>query len=135
MRKNRIVGFLPVFRQNFQKVFMLITFKSKNTAEVTMYKEHIAIVLDLLNKNSERGVITAAESANAIQEIERLIEQDKQERLQQDELNKNSDEDDDIDEFEKRKKRDIVTLSARLFPILDMLRAANKKQEDILWGV
>jgi regulatory protein YycI of two-component signal transduction system YycFG len=135
MRKNRIVGFLPVFRQNFQKVFMLITFKSKNTAEVTMYKEHIAIVLDLLNKNSERGVITAAESANAIQEIERLIEQDKQQRMQQDELNKNDDEDDEIDEFEKRKKRDIVTLSARLFPILDMLRTANKKQEDILWGV
>ena len=114
---------------------MLITFKSKSAAEVTMYKEHIAMVLDILNKNSERGIITAAETANAIHEIEKLIEQDKQERLQHDELNKNSDEDDDIDEFEKRKKRDIVTLSARLFPILDMLRAANKKQEDILWGV
>jgi hypothetical protein len=114
---------------------MLIIFKSKAAAEVIMYKEHIALVLDKLNKDSDRGVITFAESASAIEMIEELIEEDKQLRKQQENLNENADDESDLDEFEKRKKRDTVTLSARLFPILDMLRAANKKQEDVLWGV
>ena len=53
---------------------MLIIFKSKAAAEVIMYKEHIALVLDTLSKDSHRGVITFAESANAIALIEKLIE-------------------------------------------------------------
>jgi len=114
---------------------MLIIFKSKAAAEVIMYKEHIALVLDKLNKNTDRGVITFAESAHVIEMIEKLIEEDKQLREQQENLDDNADDESDLDEFEKRKKRDTVTLSARLFPILDMLRAANKKQEDVLWGV
>jgi hypothetical protein len=114
---------------------MLIIFKSKAAAEVIMYKEHIALVLDKLNKNTDRGVITFAESGHAIEMIEKLIEEDKQLREQQENLDGNADDESDLDEFEKRKKRDTVTLSARLFPILDMLRAANKKQEDVLWGV
>jgi hypothetical protein len=114
---------------------MLVIFKSKAAAEVIMYKEHIALVLDALNKDSQRGVITFAESANAIALIEKLIDDDKQLRKQEESLNENTDDDSDLDEFEKRKKRDTVTLSARLFPILDMLRAANQRQEDVLWGV
>lgn len=110
---------------------MLIIFKSKAAAEVIMYKEHIAAVLEMLGKNTDRGVITSIETANAIEQIEKLIEEDKQQRKRQEQIN----EDDDLDEFEKKKKRDVVTLSARLFPILEMLKAANKKQTDILWGV
>ncbi|MBC3807719.1 DUF1840 domain-containing protein [Undibacterium seohonense] len=112
---------------------MLIIFKSKAAAEVIMYKEHIASVLEMLNKDTDRGVITAAETAHVIDLIEKLIEEDKQARKQAEALD--SDNEDELDEFEKRKKRDTVTLSARLFPILDMLKSANKKQEDILWGV
>jgi hypothetical protein len=112
---------------------MLIIFKSKAAAEVIMYKEHIASVLEMLNKDTHRGVITAAETTHVIGLIEKLIEEDKQARKQAEALN--SDDEDELDEFEKSKKRDTVTLSARLFPILDMLKSANKKQEDILWGV
>ncbi|GGX09233.1 DUF1840 domain-containing protein [Undibacterium macrobrachii] len=112
---------------------MLIIFKSKAAAEVIMYKEHIASVLEMLNKNVDRGVITAAESENAIQQIEQLIEADKQQRLQQEKMQLEDEE--DLDEIEKRKKRDFVSLSARLYPILEMLKAANKKQTDVLWGI
>ncbi len=112
---------------------MLVIFKSKATAEVIMYKEHIASVLEMLNKNVDRGVITAAESENAIQQIEQLIEADKQQRLQQEKMQLEDEE--DLDEIEKRKKRDFVSLSARLYPILEMLKAANKKQTDVLWGI
>lgn len=113
---------------------MLIIFKSKAAAEVIMYKEHIAVVLEMLGKNLERGVITAAETSYAIQQIEKLVEEDKQQRKLQ-ERTKGNEEDEDLDEFEKKKKLDTVTLSARLFPLLEMLRAANKKQTDVLWGV
>ncbi len=111
---------------------MLIIFKSRAAAEVIMYKEHIAAVLEMLNKDTHRGVITAAESTHAIEVIEKLIEEDKQARKQ----SENQDDlEDDLDELEKRKKRDMVTLSARLFPILEMLKMAHKKQENILWGI
>lgn len=113
---------------------MLIIFKSKAAAEVIMYKEHIAAVLEMLGKKLERGVITAAETSYVIQQIEKLVEEDKQQRKLQEQTMKNE-EDEDLDEFEKKKKLDTVTLSARLFPLLEMLRAANKKQTDVLWGV
>lgn len=113
---------------------MLIIFKSKAAAEVIMYKEHIAAVLEMLGKKLERGVITAEETSYVIQQIEKLVEEDKQQRKLQ-EQTKGNEEDEDLDEFEKKKKLDTVTLSARLFPLLEMLRAANKKQTDVLWGV
>ncbi len=82
---------------------MLIIFKSKAAAEVIMYKEHIAAVLEMLGKNLERGVITAAETSYAIQQIEKLVEEDKQQRKLQ-EQTKGNKEDEDLDEFEKKKR-------------------------------
>lgn len=113
---------------------MLVSFKSTAAAEIIMYKEHIAAVLELLGKDIERGVITAAETASAIQQIEALIDADKKQR-QLLESAEDRDADEDLDSIDKKKKNDVVTLSARLFPFLDMLRAANKKQKDVLWGV
>jgi|JI9StandDraft_2_1071091.scaffolds.fasta_scaffold12636_6 hypothetical protein len=116
---------------------MLVSFKSTATAEITMYKAHIVEVLELLGKNVDRGVITVAEMAKAIEKIEALIEADKKQRQLQEskESTENSYADEDLDDAEKKKKKDTVTLSARLFPFLDMLKIAHKKQKDILWGV
>ncbi len=52
---------------------MLITFKSKAASEVMMYKEHAKRILDLLHKDADRGVITAAETAAAITVLEAEI--------------------------------------------------------------
>ena len=49
---------------------MLITFKSKAAADVTMYQVHAKRLLDLLNKDLTRGVITAAETAHAAVPVE-----------------------------------------------------------------
>ena len=49
---------------------MLITFKSKAAAEVTMYKEHARRILELLHKDIDRGVITAAETTGAVTVLE-----------------------------------------------------------------
>ena len=45
---------------------MLITFTSKAAPEVLMYKDHAKRILDLLQKDSDRGVITAAEAPQAV---------------------------------------------------------------------
>lgn len=113
---------------------MLVSFKSTAAAEIIMYKEHIAAVLEMLDKDIARGVITAAETASAIQKIEALIEADKTQRQLLESV-EDDDADEDLDSIDKKKKNDVVTLSARLFPFLDMLRAANKKQKDVLWGI
>lgn len=112
---------------------MLITFQSSAAAEITMYKAHVKELLDTLDKNCERGVITCAETAHVIQLLEQMMAQDKQERQRQEQLLQ--DEEDDEDAFEKKIKSETVTLSARFFPLLEMLKLAQKKQKDIIWGV
>lgn len=113
---------------------MLITFKSSAAAEITMYKAHVKELLDLLDKEGERGVITSAETAHVLHLLEELIAKDKQERqLQEQKRLLQDDEDDDV--FDQKNIIETVSLSARFFPLLEMLKLAQKKQKDIIWGV
>lgn len=112
---------------------MLIKFHSKAAADVLMYKKHAEPLLQLLGKDVERGIITAAQAADAIATIEGEIARsdamppadttpaDTQERLE--------DEEDDA------KARETVRLSVRAYPLLEMLRAAHRQQADVVWGV
>lgn len=109
---------------------MLITFKSKASADITMYKKHVLELFTVLDKNVDQGVITAQEIDDVIKKIEQYII----DHQVKDEENNDIDEN-DIDDYEKFKIRQEVSLSARLFPLLEMLKAANQKQKDILWGV
>ena len=52
---------------------MLITFTSKSAADVLMYETHAKPLLDLLGKDTQRGVITAEETGDAIARIESAI--------------------------------------------------------------
>lgn len=112
---------------------MLITFKSKAASEVVMYKEHAKPILDLLHKDLERGVITAAETASAIAKLEAEITASRQAQAQKDASHDaaqdNGQDDEDSEPVE------IVTFSTRSYPLLEMLRAAHKDGQDIMWGV
>jgi len=107
---------------------MLITFKSKAAAEVVMYKEHAKPILDLLHKDVERGVITAAETASAIAKLEAEIAAS---RLPPPEAVQRDDDGDD----NEHEPVEAVSFSTRAYPLLEMLRAAQRDGRDVVWGV
>jgi hypothetical protein len=111
---------------------MLITFKSKAAADVLMYDTHAKPLLDLLGKDAGRGIITAAESGPAIARIEQAIADGK--------VAASTGQDPTIvplpDDAEPEQiERSRVSLSTRAYPLLEMLRAAQRGGNDVMWGV
>jgi len=113
---------------------MLITFKSKAYPNVMMYQDHAKRILDLLQKDTERGVITAEEAPQAVKLLENEIEESRNhqatDEMQQDVKAHHGDVED-----AEHEPIEAVTFSTRAFPLLEMLRAARDQQTDILWGV
>jgi len=114
---------------------MLITFKSKAAADVMMYEEHAKRILDLLHKDPKQGVITAAETDQAIKLLESEIRESKahlaSSAVQHDvATHHNENGDDNAHDAPQR-----VSFSSRAYPLLEMLRAARAEKADILWGV
>lgn len=108
---------------------MLITFKSKAAADVIMYKTHAKRILALLGKEIDRGVITAEETAQAITRLEAEIA-----------VSKNQDADNaiaaaDHDGDDERQREQGVSFTTRAHPVLEMLRAAHREQQFVMWGV
>lgn len=106
---------------------MLLTFKSKGAADVLMYETHAKPLLDLLHKDLKRGVITAAEAGPAVARLEQEIA-----------LSKARETPAGIDEDDEDKVHGVhahVSFGTRAFPLLEMLRAAQRGSHDVLWGV
>ena len=112
---------------------MLITFKSKAYPNVMMYQDHAKRILDLLHKDSDRGVITAQEATQAVKLLENEIEESRKhqatDEMEQDVKAHQGDEDPEHQPIEP------VSFSTRAFPLLEMLRASRDQQTDVLWGV
>jgi hypothetical protein len=114
---------------------MLVTFKSKAAAEVIMYEEHAKRILDLLGKDIKRGVITAEEAGPAIARIEAEIAQIKahaeSEKIRRDiEAHHNASGDDN-----EHEPIETVSFATRTYPLLEMLRAAQKQGQPVAWGI
>ena len=114
---------------------MFITFTSRAGAEVMMYQEHAKRIFDLLKKDPEQGVITAAEAPKAIQIIEHEIAEVRAhqatEEIKRDIEAHHNDERDDNEHEEVQP----VQFSTRAYPLLEMLRAARDSGYDVMWGV
>ncbi len=110
---------------------MLIIFKSKVDADVLMYESHAKPILDLLGKDTKRGVITAEETEDAIRQIEAEILRRKQADAAQEAAACEQDDETDPDPA----RTDHVSFSTRSFPLLEMLRAAHRDKEFVMWGV
>ena len=111
---------------------MLITFTSKSSADVLMYEMHAKPLLDLLNKDIQRGVITAEETTDAIARIESAITDSKR---TPDTSNQGAASDKADDEFGDQMGASGVSFGARAFPLLEMLRAAQRDKQFVMWGV
>lgn len=114
---------------------MLVTFKSKAAAEVLMYEEHAKRILDMLDKDVKRGIITAAETPNAIAKLEAEIAESRlhptSEEVRRDVMAHHGEEGDD----NEHEPAEFVSFATRVYPLLEMLRAARSEKHDVMWGV
>jgi hypothetical protein len=115
------------------EAIMLIKFRSKATPEVMMYKEHAKPILDLLHKDVDRGVITAAEAPHAVEIIEREIAEMRK-RQTPEEAEQDPKARQERDESEQAGNAP-VGFATRAYPLLEMLRDARDHKADVMWGV
>jgi hypothetical protein len=111
---------------------MLLTFKSKGAADVLMYEAHAKPLLDLLHKDARRGVITAAEAAGAVARLEQEIALSKA-REETPEIDDDAYDDDKADAAHELRTH--VSFGTRAYPLLEMLRAAQRGGHHVMWGV
>jgi hypothetical protein len=114
---------------------MLVTFKSKAAADVVMYKEHARRILELLGKDVEKGVFTVEQTPGAIATLESEIRQSKAHPASEDvrhdiELHHGANGDD-----HEHEPSESVSFATRVFPLLEMLRAAQRDRQVVAWGI
>ena len=108
---------------------MLVTFKCHASPDVTMLENLAQYLLGIIGKRlGPHGVITHDELDTAIAKLEAAIVTDKKERHEQ-EGHYHEGEDGHLHHELP------VGLAQRAFPFLDMLRAAKKEDNDVLWGI
>lgn len=114
---------------------MLVTFKSKAAADVVMYKDHARRILELLGKEVDKGVFTIEQISGAIATLESEIRQSKAHPASEDvrhdiELHHGVDGDD-----HEHEPSQSVSFSTRVYPLLEMLRAAKRDRQVVAWGI
>jgi hypothetical protein len=114
---------------------MLITFTSKAAAEVTMYKDHAKRILDLLGKDVNRGVVTAAEAPQAVEVLEKEIAETRKHTASDDVQRDVHAHHGEVHDDTEHEGMESVSFSTRAYPLLEMLRAARDGGCDVLWGV
>lgn len=113
---------------------MLITFKSKAAADVVMYEQHAKRILDLLHKDTKRGVIMVTELDSALALLETVLgesrNQSPAEKLHQTATPQPGEAGD-----EGHEHAEYVSFSTRAYPLLAMLREAKRHQVNVAWGI
>ena len=108
---------------------MLITFKCHACPDVVMLENLAQYLVGIDGKRlGERGVIAHDELASAITKLEAAIHVDKKERAEHDGHFHEGEEGHEHHEIP-------IGLAQRAYPFLDMLRAAQKENTDVLWGI
>jgi hypothetical protein len=99
-----------------------------------MMQDHAQRILDLLNKDPERGVITAEEAPQAVQLLENEIDESRKHQAT-DEVEQDVRAHHGEVEDAEHEQAETVTFPTRAYPLLEMLRAARDQGADVLWGV
>jgi hypothetical protein len=107
---------------------MLYKFKSKAAGDLIMLEPNGRRVLEAIGKDpGPKGIIQPGEIAQAVAALEAAIasEEAEQKRAAEEAKAKG----------EVPARADSVSLRQRALPFIDMLRRAQKANEDIVWGV
>ena len=108
---------------------MLITFKCRSAPDVVMLENLAQYLLGIIGKRlGARGVIAHDELGVVISKLEAAIVTDKQERAEHEGHFHEGEEGHEHHEIP-------IGLAQRAYPFLDMLRAAQKENADIVWGL
>jgi hypothetical protein len=120
---------------------MLISFNSKACADFFMLSEHACAILELMGKPfTPQGVITVEQLGHAIAALEAglLSHEATLKAIAPDDTNsvdkQNLDDIDSDDDRREPSKHTPVSLKQRAWPLLDMMRRAQAKQTDVIWG-
>lgn len=105
---------------------MIFTFRSKAASELIMLGQHAVPVLEIAGKSiggevEKKGVFTPEQVPDAIARLERALGTEQAPAFDED------------DPAQAEKAAQYVGLKQRAFPLLDMLRAAQKKNVNVTW--
>ncbi len=101
----------------------LVVFRSRAASEIIMFPEAAYRLLELAGKTpAERGVITSDQIEGALVALLRAVEQEKASGG-------------DVAPPEDPLTSIPVGLRQRAFPLIEMLRAAQKRKVDVTWGI
>jgi hypothetical protein len=110
----------------------LVVFRSKAAAEIYMFAETARRLLSIVGKDeSDRGVIRADEVGAALERLTAAVEREKAELSDERAAGQLDERAGDVRGGDALP----ITLGQRAFPLIGMLRAAQKKQVDVTWGV
>lgn len=110
----------------------LVVFRSKAAGEIFMFAESARRLLQIMGRtDAERGVIPANEVNDALSRLSQAVEEEKQ-AMREERSRRQHDE----RAAEAHVERQLpITLGQRAFPLIEMLRAAQRKRVDVTWGV
>jgi hypothetical protein len=110
----------------------LVVFRSKAAGEIFMFAETARRLLQIVGKDDfERGVIRADELSEALDRLTAAVAQEKEE-LRGDLRRRELDERTGSGQGERVAP---ISLGQRAFPLIEMLRAAQRKKVDVTWGI
>jgi hypothetical protein len=111
----------------------LVVFRSKAAGEIFMFAETARRLLAIIGKeDAPRGVIGAEQVADALARLTAAVEEEKAQIRQAREEHEAAQRRGEpaVDEAAQP-----ITLGQRAHPLLEMLRAAERKRVDVTWGV
>jgi hypothetical protein len=114
---------------------MLLTFKSRTSADVIMFGEQAQQLIELIGKadSPAKGIVTVEQLPGAIAALRAAIDDDK---AQQQAAREAAAEDEaDENDPEQRGMAAPVGLAQRAWPLLDMLETAQREGVPVVWGV
>jgi hypothetical protein len=109
----------------------LVVFRSKAAGEIFMFAETARRLFEIIGRQeAPRGVITAEQVPEALRKLVAAVEEEKAQL-------KAAREDAELQDKQGdgTAQPQPITLGQRAFPLVEMLREAQKKKVDVTWGI